>query len=454
MTALKEGPLPEPEVLIEEARRRHRRRRAALGGLFTALVIAAGAFWIMSGGGPPSTAQPIGHGGASRVPSGSWHELSTSAAGIARGAQIISVVQYHGELVATGTLCVVSKLSSGCYPHENPVVWVSRTGANWTKVFAAKPFADQDYGRERLIATSDAVFLLNHAQHSDITHVFSDDNSELWRSTNLHNWRPVALPKAFSHDGTVLSASGSGDKLILGGRTSAWSTTNGSTWERMNTPAHRHLLALGISSHGKTLLANGAFESADPNTAPRDLVWRSTNDGTSWSQINLPNSGRGDFQILAGRDGLLIGRPIQPAHPGVYSWTPKSQAWQRVHLPGIAETKPQDPTAAVALYALANGLLAVQNHPEGDVFANGHVFVNNGRASQSMWWSANGRFWAPVKLSEQLPTGYSPSVIVAIGNTLMAVEQKASGGRGTIAGSLPTGATTFWRLTISVPHTK
>ncbi len=268
MTALKEGPLRGPEVLIEEARRRQRRRRAALGGVFTALVIAAGAFWITSGGGPPSTAQPIGHGDASRVPSGSWHELSTSAAGIARGAQIISVVQYHGDLVATGTLCVISKLPSGCYPHENPVVWVSRTGANWTKVFAAKPFADQDYGRERLIATSDAVFLLNHAQHSDITHVFSDDNSELWRSTNLHDWRVVALPKALSTDGTVFSAAASGGKLILGGRTSAWSTTTGSTWERMTTPTHPGQLALGISSHGKTLLALAAIGSADPNGAP------------------------------------------------------------------------------------------------------------------------------------------------------------------------------------------
>lgn len=57
MTALRDHPRTEPEVLIEEARRRGRRRHRGLFGAVLAAALAAGIFGVISGQGPPASSR-------------------------------------------------------------------------------------------------------------------------------------------------------------------------------------------------------------------------------------------------------------------------------------------------------------------------------------------------------------------------------------------------------------
>ncbi len=163
-----------------------------------------------------------------------------------------------------------------------------------------------------------------------------------------------------------------------------WSSTDGSTWERIRLPkAFRTGRVLSITAGPPGYLAVG--DMGDP---AKPAVWTSA-DARSWVSRALPTvtSGRlvldGGTAFAAGF--MLIGGVLGqgecggPAHlrPSTW-WSPDGAAWARAELPGAST----DAQAGLEIRTLSwRALVAIQTLPDG---------------SARGWTSTNGRTWSSV----------------------------------------------------------
>jgi hypothetical protein len=182
----------DPEALFPEARSRRRKVRLILGGI--SLVIASSVAGLLYGigghGGPPkgpprspvrghpnSAASPASSGGPSTL------KAFPGAQSLPTGAEITTVVGFHGRYVAAGAFFPGSNdSSSGCSTAAcNPMVWTSTNGKQWTPAWGSAPSGS--IADAYLAVAPNSLLLFN-----------GDEGTKAWRSTNGINWSAISLP--------------------------------------------------------------------------------------------------------------------------------------------------------------------------------------------------------------------------------------------------------------------
>ena len=357
----------DPEVLIEEARRRQRRRRFSTAGVVAAFLMVAGASWLTAGGGPPAKTRPTsGGGGAANASTPGWHQL-TPGAYIGAGAQITTVIGWHGQLLAAGDLFGAQSAKLGCTSGCNPVVWAFR-GGRWRVQFAVD--ADGSNPGATLVATDHGLALF-----------YSAMGTREWTSGNGRTWVKVDLPaemeamwaEGIASDGSrvVVSYNNDGGPDLAYGRSDpVFTSTDARHWRLVKVPDSPDWSSIGTTAHG--FVAFGT-DHADG----RALVW-SSSDGLNWSAVPAARSPSA-FGDLPGDAGV----------PG--------------HGPDVS-----------SVVSVAHGYVALLEEPDGRVS-----------------WSAGGRRWTGIGgpgSSNPYNRDYFPTGVGVDGNQVVFAEQGSAKG--------------------------
>ena len=405
MTALQDPPPLEPEVLIEEARRRQRRRRRALLWAVVPPAAAALVYGASSGGGPPSRARPTERGGTPvGAPTASWHQLSAPNGYIQPGAQITSLIRWHGELIAAGGIQGSARLRGrGCGNHCNPVVWISKNGRRWRAVFAGATIGSLQ--QVDLAAVGNALLLFN-----------SHEETQVWRSTDGHSWRQVQLPKGM--DGMpTLSVAANGRRVVVsfstrfpagpGGRVNpVWTSTDGLRWHRGYASRPLNFKSVAAAPHGFVAVASNSDQT-------RSFAMSSSN-GLSWTSVPVNVPGDAETAVAAGSAGVVI----ESSYRGTVEF--QSSANGRRWIP---VTGPH----AGSLRTLLETRLG---------------FIAFGATNNWVAFSGDGRHWTHLRAAGTPPSLLDlPTAVATDGDSLLVLETAQRNSHG-----LPAGATTLWQL--------
>ena len=131
-----------------------------------------------------------------------------------------------------------------------------------------------------------------------------------WTSPDGKVWQPApGVPEA--EGDKVLSLAGAGAGFVAVGENTGsqpgpvvWTSTDGQTWQRESGPArltarHGHVAALRwAAADGGVIVAGGPITAAARHRSAMGL-WRSTNGGRTWDQVDLPAT-HGATSRLAG----------------------------------------------------------------------------------------------------------------------------------------------------------
>lgn len=275
----------DPEALFPEARRRRRKIRLTLSAILTVIAsTVVGLLYGIGGSGappkgpPPSSVRGQPNGAASPASSGgpSAPKVSPGAQSLPTGAQITTVVQFHGHYVAAGAFFSGSAESpsvcstSGC----NPMVWTSTNEKQWTRAWGSA--ASGSIAAEQLIVAQNALLLFN-----------GDEGTKAWRSTNGLNWTAIQLPADMA--GLVV---------------------RGAVW-----------------GHGRfvAILNNKFAGGLDTAYGENDTIWTSTN-GLMWTQDAVAGSPLRFASLRVDATGFTVrgtanGSPTEWKSPGGIAWT-------------------------------------------------------------------------------------------------------------------------------------
>jgi len=202
----------------------------------------------------------------------------------------------------------------------------------------------------------------------------ADGSAQLWRSTDGRSWTvevPTVTP-AGSSLGEVQSGTACGDRVILitfdsaSASDQAWSSADGTTWQRMSGADATFDVAGGPS---------GAIMALD--SGPKIAF---SADCTAWQTETLPGPANlsvgavapsGSGFVAAGYSGQTESNDVRP----LAWWSADGVDWNAA----TVQAKPGD--GFVQLYAARDGLIAVSTEPG----------VTPGLSS--LWTSADGRRW-------------------------------------------------------------
>jgi hypothetical protein len=274
----------DPEALFPEARRRRRKIRLTLGAILIAIAgtVLGILYGIAGSGGPPKGPPPSS---VSRQPNNAASPTSSGgpsapkgfpgAQSLPAGAQITSVVQFHGHYVAAGAFFPGRAESlSGCSTFAcNPMVWTSTNRKQWTSAWGSAPSGS--IANAYLAVAPSTLLLFN-----------GDEGTKAWLSTNGLNWSRVPLPTDMA--GLVVRGVVWGDGRFVaifnnkfaGGLDTAygendtiWTSTNGLMWTQDEVAGSPLSFAsLSVDPTGFTVqgTANG---SPTEWTSPDGIAW-------------------------------------------------------------------------------------------------------------------------------------------------------------------------------------
>ncbi|MGC9221848.1 MAG: hypothetical protein ACP5H2_10945 [Solirubrobacteraceae bacterium] len=403
-----------PEVLIEQARWRQRHRRLLASWLIALLAIGATIFGISSGGRPPGNTPPVLR---AATPAGvsvlSWHEVAVSDGYITPEAQITTVINWHGELIAAGEGGASARR---CHALAcNPVVWIAHDG-HWHAVFAAP--AEGSLANADLVATRHGLLLF-----------CSQEGTRLWRSTNGRVWRSVRPPDAMAANSLVQAVSNSHTIVALignrfaGGPDTAygesdfiWTSTGGLDWTQRSVPDRPQFASLTVTPAG--FLAAGISRATG-----RQLIWRSTN-GRTWSSTPAPAGSDGRDYIAANAHRAVLEWIPDTGHGTPRFWSSSNQhAW----LPATASS---NTPANLVLFPNQRPLLAL---PDG--------FLAFGHSNHQIFWSATGHAWRTLPMTNTPSTAFQPVGATVNGTSLLVIETASRK-----LSAIPSGASAIWQL--------
>jgi hypothetical protein len=415
---------PETEALIREARRL-RRRRCIICVLVVLAVGASGlGLTLGSSGGPPATPSSGAVSGSSSttpVVTARWSDLTTSVQGIAPGAQVTTVIRYHGEFIAAGNWfgpgpgLAHLDCPSGC----NPVVWTSTTGASWKVSFASN--ASGSVAGEQLLATPVGLLLFN-----------ADEGTSLWRSLNGITWRQAILPAGMSATGLTAVAWGHGRVVAAfynkyapgpvtayGEADNIWTSTNGTSWHHDVVPNAPLLSSLAV-------MPTGFVAGGTSRTTGRAIIWRSAN-GLAWTASPF-GAQHGVVYVAANANSLAVEdlSSLSTGREVVQVWWSNGTSLRQ---------------------ATVNGLISAPAGPDGPiqpVIATPDGFLIWGDTPTKLWWSADGRTWSVILAVGNPSATYETQEVLSDGGGLLALETATR----TISG-VPDGTTSLWQVGLS-----
>jgi hypothetical protein len=431
MSAVEDRPLIvvpealEPEVLIEEARRRQHRRRRATSWAVALAAVAAIIFGITSGGGPPAKTRPISGGGTpASAYAFSWHDVTAPGGYIQAGAQITSVIRWHGNLYATGNLFAPGRLAGfSCRVGCDPVVWRLALDGQWRPMFAAG--ADGGTASDQLVATTHYLLLFSGAM-----------STELWRSTDGRDWTAVKIPEGMSwlwrgeiaSNGTSVLAtffnryigSHPGPSMRFPNLNPLFSSTDGVHWTQGTPPD-------GMGFDDVAVVPRGFVAVGAPESGKRQALVRSTT-GRSWSVLSPLPAAHGGYDLLAAsRNGIVLERIPESTRRDAsvqFLRSTNGRDWTTGRVVGGALTNRQ------LKGPMPQTLLTV---PGG--------FVAFSNTNHYIWWSTDGRLWRRFAVAGGPPALFQPWAASVDGDSLLVVEVPAHAADG-----VPGDATTIWQL--------
>jgi PGF-pre-PGF domain-containing protein/uncharacterized delta-60 repeat protein len=229
--------------------------------------------WPTSGGIQNDTWQSTDNGTT-------WTELNQSSGWSARCGHS-SVVLPDGSIVLMGGE------STGGYKNDT---WRSTdNGANWTLMNSSSGWSAR-FAHSSVVLPDGSIVLMGGRSSSGI-------QNDTWRSTdNGANWTLMNSSAGWDartgHSSVVLSG---GSIVLMGGYdgnssgyfyNDVWrSTDNGTTWTKVNSSAGwsaRHGHNSVVLPDSSIVLMGGRSSSGTQN----DEVWRSTDDGATWTEVN------------------------------------------------------------------------------------------------------------------------------------------------------------------------
>lgn len=357
---------PEAQALIEEARRRQRRRRRWVVTVAALLVLAVSLVVVFGSSGPPRSPTATPAPAPAQPLVAHWTNLSTTGEGLPPGAQLTSVVAWHGHLVASGSYFPgSSQVPVGYPPYAPAVVWTSTNGGQWTMTWH-ETAGGSDFSPE-LVATPRSLLLF----------AAGEGGSFEWHSVDDVNFVPVSLP-------TTMNALQIGDALWAHGRVvalvnnkyvgsnhlygqqgdSIWTSVDGIAWARAPLPGQPVFGSL-------TATANGFLLTGQQVLRGRTRTWRSL-DGTGWKLLPTPPPS----QYINANANVIVAQDPQTV-PSRFWWSRDGRSWTRGAVKGYLFQDLVSPTGTF--------LAAIPG-----------VFITVGNPTTVLWCSSNGAVWTKV----------------------------------------------------------
>jgi len=232
-----------------------------------------------------------------------WTEVNASAAWPAR-EDASSVVMPDGSIVLMGGLGTSASLND---------VWRSTDeGKTWTEVNTSPGWSGR-YGHASVVMPDGSIVLMGGA-HNGLTYLNdtwrSTDEGKTWTEVNAssgwairYDLSCVAMP-----DGSIVLTGGYGsDGISVYYKDDVWrSTDDGTTWKVVNASAGwsgRFDYTSVTMPDGSIVLMGGCSATTLNND-----VWRSTDDGTTWTEVNASAGWlmRDGHRSVAMPDGSIV----------------------------------------------------------------------------------------------------------------------------------------------------
>ena len=200
---------------------------------------------------------------------------------------------------------------------------------------------------EQLVPIGDRLFLI--ASDNSGSNPTAKASGGIWSSADGLAWTKQSDIDAIRSSGTdrptlmAASANGRGGAVVVGseqtpdgaGRTAAWWTADGKTWASatVDGPAGAMYSVVGRPDG---LVAVGITQAGE-NAVP--AAWRSTDGGSSWTNVSLPGGGMEARDVVVWGDKFVaIGRS---ADANLYLWASADGAsWSVVESPSDASFSP------------------------------------------------------------------------------------------------------------------
>ena len=246
---------------------------------------------------------------ADSSPAGRWERVPFAATGFEPGADVRSIVPFHGQLFAAGWVTT--------FQRDNPnALWRSSDGHRWERI-EPTPFGATTV--EQLVATPAGLLTFGQASSHD-----GRGPTSIWRSTDGLSWQLVtssapwgfrmivAAPAGLVAAG-VDDASGCGSPPLSCTSTAIWSSRDGSTWTKAEGGASvfPRGSVVGVVRAGRGLVAVGFRQDGVTKHTTATIVWTSP-DGATWRRRPARELG-----TLGAFPGLLAARAA------VSSWSGK-----------------------------------------------------------------------------------------------------------------------------------
>lgn len=248
-------------------------------------------------------------------------------------------------------------------------VWRSTDkGSTWTQMTKEADWGRQQrYSQDAVALPDGSIVIMGDSGHNDVWR--STDNGATWiQMTAKAEW---SMRSGYS---TVVLRDGS--ILILGGSqmNDIWkSTDKGATWTLVTNSAawsKRSGFESVVMPDGSIVIVGGKF-TTDPWD---DSLWRSTDDGVTWTQIDVSASWskRADQSTVVLPDGDIVMMGGIDSH-----YTPKSDVW-RLTTAGSSEQNPSHSYSAAGSRTVA---LQAYNAAESDTMVKaGYITITGGSA--------------------------------------------------------------------------
>jgi hypothetical protein len=324
-----------------------------------------------------------------------WTQMTADAEWLSRGSHS-SVVLPDGSIVLMG--------GKGGFTCRNDVWRSTDQGATWTQMTAAAPWTGTD--NHTSVALLDSSIVLMGGYDGNLH--FQND---VWRSTDLGaTWSQMTTAAEWGeralHSSGVLS---DGSIVLMGGsyggrRNDVWRSTDlGATWTQMTaaTPwaARDGHTSVALPDGGIVLMGGPGTYSF------RNDVWRSIDSGATWMQMTAVAAwaGRIDHTSVALPDGsiVLMGGNDGTLDPRNDVWRSTDQGATWTQMTGAAPWTGRDRHTSVAL-------------PDGSIVLMGGRDFRKGVRFNDVWRSTDqGATWTQMTTAAEW-TGRSGLSSVAL----------------------------------------
>ena len=264
-------------------------------------------------------------------------------------AQMYQILRLRDRYVAIGATC--DDPAGACPGH--PRMWLSPDGLSWSRAPWDPAVFGTHVGINAASATEEELFAFGHVCRVDGVEFSAEDRALFatnttedclfvaWSSPDGSTWEriyfdddPLVSVSAITTGGPGFVAVGEAwDDSINDNRPAAWTSTDGRTWTRADTPDDRAGLINWVVATDNGFVGAGWLRGQDRNRHLQTAMWFSS-DGASWSLVHDEGADSDVLALVLGGPGLIVGgaeAATNPAESQGAIWTsPDGLSWTRI----------------------------------------------------------------------------------------------------------------------------